>query len=130
MKNEHVKAITEKLEVLNEKQLETIRKEVESFAETKPATPREKLFREVENAIYVCGDISINSDFGVHIGTGTNLIYNEAEEENVSLCYMFERDIMELHVNNEVALIIDKNSPILEAFQELFRQIELDRKEA
>lgn len=131
MKKEQLKEITDRLELLTERELEVLIGELDATIESKnQITPRERLFREVENAIYGCGDISVNSDFGVHSGTGTNLIYNEAENENVSLCYMFDRDEIELHVNDELVLTIDKNSPILEAFQELFKQIELDRKEA
>lgn len=95
----------------------------------KVESKRENLFREVEAVIYGIGDVSINNKHGKQIGTGTNLIYNGENDENVSLCYMYDNDVMELCVNNEIKLTIDKNSPILEAFQELFRQIELDRKE-
>lgn len=130
MKNEHVKAIIEKLEVLNEKQLETIRKEVESFAELRPASPREKLFEGVKNIIFEIGDVSIygTSDISCEIrtGIGTNLIYDESKDENVSLCYMYDEDVIELHVNNESVLQVNANSPILEALKEIFDEYRMN----
>ena len=128
MIKENIKIIAEKLELLNDRQLKTIKEEVESFVESNPATLREKLFRAVENTIYGIGDVSISNEHGVNIGIGTNLIYNEAEDENVSLCYMYDDDTLELHVNNEEVLKIAKDSPILEAFQELFEQLEIDKE--
>lgn len=124
MKNEHVKAITEKLELLTENQLEEIRKEVDSFAESRPASLRERLFEAVKNVIYGIGDVSIQNEHGIGTGIGANLIYDESKDENVSLCYMYDKDMIELHVNNELILQIDVNSPILEAFKELFDEFE------
>lgn len=128
MRNEHVNAITEKLELLTENQLEAIRKEVESFAELRPASPREKLFRRAQNTVHGISDVNIK-EHGVVTGIGANFIYDEENNENVSLCYMLDTDKLELVQNCETILTITKDSPVLEVFQELFHQLELEDKE-
>lgn len=126
MKNEHVKAITEKLEILNEKQLETIRKEVESFAELRPASPRERIFESVKQIVYEIGDICIHNEQGIVTGIGANLIYDESKDEEVSLCYMYDEDVIELNVNNKAVLEMDAKSPILEALKVIFDDYRMD----
>lgn len=129
MRNEHVNAITEKLELLTENQLEVIREEVESLAELRPASPREKLFRRVSNSLQDISDVNIKNEHGVVTGIGANLIYDEQNNENVSLCYMLDTDQLEVVQNCETILTIIKDSPVLEVFQELFNQLELEDKE-
>lgn len=125
MIKENIKIIAKKLELLSEKQVEDVREKVELMIRESSISVRDKLFRAVESTIYGIGDVSINNEHGVSIGIGTNLIYNEAENKNVRLCYMYDDDALEMHVSNEVVLKIDKNSPILEAFQELFEQLDI-----
>ncbi len=129
MRNKHVKSITEKLELLNEKQLEAIGKEVESFAELSPASPREKLFRRVQDSVQGISDVKIKNEHGVVTGIGATLVYDKQNDENVSLCYMLDTDQLELVKNLETILTIAKDSPVLEAFQEVFNQLELEDKE-
>ncbi len=126
MRNEHVNAITEKLELLTEGQLELIREEVETLAtlaELRQASPREKLFRRVINSLQDISDVNIKNEHGVVTGIGANLVYDEKNGENVSLCYMLDTDQLELVQNCETMLTITKDSPVLEVFQELFHQI-------
>lgn len=128
MKNEQIKAITDKLVLLSENQVEGVRENVELMIRESSTSVRERLFRAFENMIYETGDVNTSNEHGVSIGVGTNLIYNEAEDENVSLCYMYDDDALELHVNNEVVLKIEKSSPILEALKVLFDNYRLDEK--
>lgn len=123
MKNEKIKAISEKLEQLSERQLNEFEQTIDEYVEEVPLTSKEKLFRTVQNAICEISDVKIENKHGVVIGIGTNLIYNERDDENVSLCYMLDADQFELTQNHETLLVITKDSPVLEAFIELFHQI-------
>lgn len=118
MKKEQLKEITNRLELLTEKEREVLIGELDAMLEKK--NEREKLFESVKNIIYEIGDINIRNEHGIGAGIGANLIYDELKDEEVSLCYMYDENIMELHVNDKVLLQIDANSPILEAFKVIF----------
>ena len=118
MRNEQLKEITDRLELLTEKEREVLIGELDAMLEKK--NEREKLFESVKNIIYEIGDINIRNEHGIGAGIGANLIYDELKDEEVSLCYMYDENIMELHVNDKVLLQIDVNSPILEAFKVIF----------
>lgn len=118
MRKEQLKEITERLELLTEKEREVLIGELDAMLEKK--NEREKLFESVKNIIYEIGDINIRNEHGIGAGIGANLIYDELKDEEVSLCYMYDENIMELHVNDKVLLQIDANSPILEAFKVIF----------
>jgi hypothetical protein len=100
----------------------------EKFAESRLASSREKLFETVKNIIFGIGDISIygpcdisnQNKCDIRTGIGANLIYDESRNENVSLCYMFDKDVIDLQVNNKSVLEMDVNSPILEALKVIF----------
>ena len=87
---------------------------------------RESLFEAVKFIIHEIGDISIKSQYGGRTGIGANLINDESKDENVSMCYMLDSDQLELVQNDKTILTITKDSPILEAFRELFRELELE----
>ncbi|MDI9496721.1 MAG: hypothetical protein QM227_10655 [Bacillota bacterium] len=118
MRNEQLKEITDRLELLTEKEREVLIGELDAMLEKK--NEREKLFESVKNIIYEIGDINIRNEHGIGAGIGANLIYDELKDEEVSLCYMYDENIIELHVNDKVLLQIDVNSPILEAFKVIF----------
>ncbi len=118
MRNEQLQEITNRLELLTEKEREVLIGELDAMLEKK--NEREKLFESVKNIIYEIGDINIRNEHGIGAGIGANLIYDELKDEEVSLCYMYDENIMELHVNDKVLLQIDVNSPILEAFKVIF----------
>lgn len=118
MRNEQLQEITNRLELLTEKEREVLIGELDAMLEKK--NEREKLFESVKNIIYEIGDINIRNEHGIGAGIGANLIYDELKDEEVSLCYMYDENIMELHVNDKVLLQIDANSPILEAFKVIF----------
>jgi hypothetical protein len=124
MKKEQLKEITNRLELLTEKEREVLIGELDAMLEKK--NEREKLFESVKDIIYEIGDISIKSQHGGRTGIGANLIYDESKDENVSLCYMLDSDQLELVQNDKTILTITKDSPILEAFRELFRELELE----
>ena len=118
MKQEQLQEITNRLELLTEREREVLIGELDAILEKK--NEREKLFESVKNIIYEIGDINIRNEHGIGAGIGANLIYDELKDEEVSLCYMYDENIMELHVNDKVLLQIDVNSPILEAFKVIF----------
>jgi len=118
MRNEQLKEITDRLELLTEKEREVLIGELDAMLEKK--NERGKLFESVKNIIYEIGDINIRNEHWIGAGIGANLIYDELKDEEVSLCYMYNENIMELHVNDKVLLQIDVNSPILEAFKVIF----------
>lgn len=118
MRNEQLQEITNRLELLTEKEREVLIGELDAMLEKK--NEREKLFESVKNIIYEIGDINIRNEHGIGAGIGANLIYDELKDEEVSLCYMYDENIIELHVNDKVLLQIDVNSPILEAFKVIF----------
>ncbi len=118
MRNEQLKEITDRLELLTEKEREVLIGELDAMLEKK--NEREKLFESVKNIIYEIGDINIGNEHGIGAGIGANLIYDELKDEEVSLCYMYDENIIELHVNDKVLLQIDVDSPILEAFKVIF----------
>lgn len=115
---------TDKLELLLRERAVLIG---ELEAKIEKMNKRENLFEAVKSTIHGIADISIRNQFGVRTGFGANLIYDESENENVSLCYMLDTDQLELELNNETILTITKDSPILEAFQELFRELKLEQ---
>lgn len=122
MRNEQLQELTNRLELLTEREREVLIGELEAKIEKK--NKRERLFEAVKSTIHGIADISIRNQFGVRTGFGANLIYDESKKENVSLCYILDTDQLELELNNETILTITKDSPILEAFQELFRELE------
>lgn len=124
MKKEQLKEITDRLELLTEREREVLIGELDAMLEKKKK--RESLFEAVKFIIHEIGDISIKNQHGGRTGIGTNLIYDESKNENVSLCYMLDSDQLELVQNDETILTITKDSPILEAFRELFRELELE----
>nr|WP_312578242.1 hypothetical protein [Sedimentibacter sp.] len=88
---------------------------------------RIQLFNTVKDTIYGIADVHIEDERGEIIGVGCNIMDSNFTNENVSFVHMVD-DTMEVHINNESVLKIYKTSPILEAFKELFEQIQENHK--
>lgn len=82
---------------------------------------RFELFEDVKKFLSYCCDTVTKEEKGNVIEKGTCIFNNE--NEMVDFSYDEKSNVIHLNINNEQVLEIAKDSPILEAFQELFYQI-------